>query len=374
MTRVLHIARYTTAPVERRVALMASGQGFAFSLVRPRPIGGPYDGEAVRDRSVLSGVDAVRVWRVDNPHRSLYQTVGFGMRRVRPHLIHAEEEPDSVAALQVLTARVMFAPGARLVLNTCQNVNRRKRPWVEWALRRSLAAADAVVCRNAETSALRRELGYRRPTPVIPALTPDASIHRKRDVPRVSDAFTIACVGRLAPEKSLDTLVEAAAQLRSPVLLVLAGTGPCRAALAAQAERAGIGRATRFVGDLDLGQVADLFSAADVLVLPSRSTPVWKEQFGRVLIEAMGCELPVIGSDCGSIPTVLGGNGLVFPQNDTGALAAHLRRLRDSQELRRELGRRGYDYVTNEHTPEKRARETIDFYRQLLGDGAGVKG
>jgi glycosyltransferase involved in cell wall biosynthesis len=206
---------------------------------------------------------------------------------------------------------------------------------------------------------------------VIPALTLDASIYSKRDVPRLSEAFTIVFVGRLAPEKGLDTLVEATAQLRSPVLLVLAGSGPCRGALAGQAERAGIGQATRFAGDLDFGQVADLLSAADVLVLPSRSTPVWKEQFGRVLIEAMGCELPVVGSDCGSIPAVLGGNGLIFPEGDAVALAAQLRRLRDAPEFRRQLGRRGREFVMREHTPEKRATETIDFYRQLLSGGAG---
>ncbi len=288
MTRILHIARYTTAPVERRVAVMASTPGFAFSLVRPRPIGGPYDGAAVRDRAGLDGVHTVKVWREDNPHRAIYRTVGFTMRRVKPHLIHAEEEPDSLAALQIAIARRVFAPTPVSCSTRCQNVNRRKRPWVKWVLRRSLAASDAVMCRNAEASALLHEFGYRRPTPVIPALALDASIYSKRNVPRLSEAFTIVFVGRLAPEKGLDTLVDATAQLRSPVLLVLAGTGPCRAALANQAERAGIGRATRFAGDLDFGQVADLLSAADVLVLPSGSTPVWKEQFGRVLIEAMG--------------------------------------------------------------------------------------
>lgn len=345
---------------------MAAEPGFAFWLVRPQPIGGRYDGEAIRNRSVLHGVRTVRVWRPGHAHRAVYQTVAFGMRSVEPDIIHAEEEPDSLAALQILTARRLLAPNARLILNTCQNVDRRKRPWVEWVLHRSLSAADAVVCRNADASTLLRAFGYRRPAPVIPALTLDAGIYHRRNVPRLSDAFTIAFVGRLAPEKGLDTLIQATAMLPSPVILLLVGAGPCHAALAAQAGEAGIGDSVRFVGELDFDQVANLLSAADVLVLPSRSTPVWKEQFGRVLIEAMGCELPIVGSDSGSIPAVLDGNGLLFPENDAVALAAQLRRLRDSSELRQELGRRGRDYVTREHTPEKRARETVDFYRRLL--------
>ena len=367
MTRVLHIARYTTIPVERRVAIMAEEPGFSFWLVRPRPVGGPYDGESLRRRPAIQGVRSVGVSRVDNPHRALYLTLTFGIRGVQPDIIHAEEEPDSLAALQILTARRLLAPNARLIMNTCQNVNRRKRPWVRWVLQRSLAAADAIVCRSVEAASLLRVFGYRKPAPVIPALTLDTGLYYKRQVPRLSEAFTVAFVGRLAPEKGLDTLVQATALLGPPSLLVLAGSGPCQPALAAQAREAGIGDSVRFVGELNFGQVADLLSAADVLVLPSRSTPVWKEQFGRVLIEAMGCELPIVGSDSGSIPGVLDGNGLIFPENDARALAAQLRRLRDSPELRRDLGRRGRECALHDHTPEKRARETMDFYRQLLG-------
>jgi len=47
-------------------------------------------------------------------------------------------------------------------------------------------------------------------------------------------------------------------------------------------------------------------NSLDVLVLPSRSRSFWKEQFGRVLIEAMACGVPVIGSSSGEIPNVIG--------------------------------------------------------------------
>ena len=368
MVRILHIARIASVLTDRRVTLMASDPGCSFRLVRPRCRGGPFDADRVHDRQRLEDVRLVRMWRAMDPHRGLYQTAGFGIRRTAPDLIHAEEEPDSLAALHIAAARRVLAPRARLVLFTWQNVNRPKSPMVDWVLRRTLAAADAVICGNLGAVALLRELGYGRPTPVIPALALEASIFYRRSVPRLSDRFTVGYVGRLTPEKGVDTLLRAVAQIGPPALLVAAGSGPCRSALQEQARGLGIGDSVRLVGLLDPNGVAELLSAVDVLVVPSRSTPVWQEQYGRVIVEAMGCEVPVIGSESGAIPEVVGSAGLLFPEDDVAALTEHLRQLRASAARRQELGRRGREWVLSAHTPALRARQTLDFYRQLVGE------
>ena len=67
-------------------------------------------------------------------------------------------------------------------------------------------------------------------------------------------------------------------------------------------------------------EVPAVLRALDVLVLPSLTTPSWKEQFGRVLQEAMACAIPVVGSDSGEIPHVIGDAGLVTPEGDAAAL------------------------------------------------------
>jgi glycosyltransferase involved in cell wall biosynthesis len=110
----------------------------------------------------------------------------------------------------------------------------------------------------------------------------------------------------------------------------------------------------------------DFYRSVDVLVLPSRTTPRWKEQFGRVLVEAMACETPVIGSDSGEIPYVIGRDGLIFPEDDIDALAAHLRSLQEDAALRRELGRRGRQRVLANYTQARIARATAEVYRQML--------
>jgi glycosyltransferase involved in cell wall biosynthesis len=93
---------------------------------------------------------------------------------------------------------------------------------------------------------------------------------------------------------------------------------------------------------------------------------VWKEQFGRVLIEAMACKVPVIGSDSGAIPEVIGNAGLIFPEGDADALADRLRRLMASPALRLELATRGYARMRGLYTQERVAAQTAELYRQVM--------
>jgi glycosyltransferase involved in cell wall biosynthesis len=365
--RVLHIARYGIVPVERRVMEMASDPGFAFRLVRPLRRSGPIDAHTVRDPARLEHVRLVRIWRSPDPHRGLYQTLAFGIRAASPDLIHAEEEPDSLAALQVAAARRLLAPRVPLILNTWQNVNRPKRPSVEWVLRHTLAAADAVVCGNQGAVTVLREMGYERPAPVIPALLLDPSIFRRQVVPRLDPAFSIGFVGRLVPEKGMDTLVRAVAAIGPPAVIFAVGSGPSQPSLRSLARQLGVSDAVRFLGPRDAHGVAEFLSGVDVVVVPSRSSPVWQEQFCRVAVEAMGCEAPVVGSDSGAIGEVLGDAGLLFPEDDAAALAEHLRQLRASPGLRADLARRGLERGLSAHSPACRAARTIGFYRELLG-------
>ena len=90
-------------------------------------------------------------------------------------------------------------------------------------------------------------------------------------------------------------------------------------------------------------RMAEGFARLDVLALPSRTTPTWKEQFGRVIVEALWCGVPVVGSDSGEIPWLIGltGGGLVFPEGDDAALAGRLTELREDPALRQRLATQG---------------------------------
>ncbi|MGB9873142.1 MAG: glycosyltransferase, partial [Anaerolineae bacterium] len=112
-------------------------------------------------------------------------------------------------------------------------------------------------------------------------------------------------------------------------------------------------------------RMPELLAQVDVVVLPSRTTRVWKEQFGRILVEAMACKVPVVGSDSGAIPEVVGDAGLIFPEGDTEALAECLQRLKESPQQRRELAKRGYVRATTLYSQEYIAAQTVNFYSGL---------
>ena len=104
----------------------------------------------------------------------------------------------------------------------------------------------------------------------------------------------------------------------------------------------------------------------DVLVLASRTLPNWKEQFGRVLVEAMACETAVVGANSGEIPNVIGPAGLIFPEGNAAALRQHLLTLMQSEERGRELGRNGRERVLAQYTQAQIASQTVSVYRDIL--------
>ncbi|MCU1718335.1 glycosyltransferase [Pseudomonas sp. 5P_3.1_Bac2] len=139
-----------------------------------------------------------------------------------------------------------------------------------------------------------------------------------------ADAWVVANVGRLHPDKDQATLLEAFAQalpqLPEGSLLVILGKGRLESALKTQAQQLGIARSVRFLGQVP--QARRYFKAFDAFALSSDHEP-----FGMVLLEAMVAGVPVIASNCGGAPEVIKGAGLLFPLRDADSLAQGLRHL-----------------------------------------------
>ena len=152
--------------------------------------------------------------------------------------------------------------------------------------------------------------------------------------------------GRMVWEKGIYDFVHAAKLAQAspgkvPVRFVMVGKGPERDAAMARAEEIGIAKRFLFIEGYPYDRMRDLYNAADIFVLPSISTRMWKEQFGMVLAEAMACGTPVVSTTSGSIPEVVGDAGILVPANDPGELAGAIALLCSSDEIRDELGRKG---------------------------------
>jgi glycosyltransferase involved in cell wall biosynthesis len=281
---------------------------------------------------------------------------------IHPDLIHVEEEPYALSAFQA--ARVARQWGSLFGFFTWENLLTDFGPLHNRLQSYVLSTANYALAGNRDAVDLLVRAGYpRQQIHIIPQYGVNPSLFKPMLVPRLRKKlglgkFTVGYVGRLIPDKGLVSLVEAFAALgRKDSTLLFLGGGPMQGALEALTEKLGVAGRTRFVSSLPQEAVPEHINAMDVLVLPSLTGKRWKEQFGRVLIEAQACRVPVVGSSSGAIPEVIGRGGLVFPEGDAPALQAHLRRLGSSPALRRRLGSLGYQrtmhHYTNDHLADQ---------------------
>lgn len=290
------------------------------------------------------------------------------LKQWQPDVIDIWEEPWSLVAAQTCFWRDRVCPHAKIVAETEQNIDKRLPPPFENFRSFVLKRADFLVGRNAESVEILRRKGYARRAEVVPnavdvgLFARDANRERTR-LTRGWNGFVVGYAGRLVESKGVFDLLDAFGQIEH-AHLVFIGEGEARGELEKRA-----GRNVHFLGAQPLESLPPLFSALDCLVLPSRTTASWKEQFGRVLIEAAACGVPVVGSDSGAIPDVIGAGenamGLTFAEGDANALAAALRRLQSEPNLAQKLGETGARRAREEFSWARVATRLAQIYREL---------
>src|SRR5437667_85878 len=141
------------------------------------------------------------------------------------------------------------------------------------------------------------------------------------------EGLAIGYVGRLVPEKGLDTLLQALAENRGGRWhLWVVGDGPDRERLERIASELRLAARIRWTGALPPDEMTRMWAELDVLVVPSRELPGWAEQSAHPVAEAMAHEVAVNGTGPGATPEVIGDAGAIVPPGDPAALAGALRR------------------------------------------------
>lgn len=296
-------------------------------------------------------------------HLHFYPTLSSILRQTRPDLCHIDEEPYNLATY--LALRAARRMGAKTLFFTWQNLLRRYPPPFRHTERFVYRHADAAIVGNRDAVQVLRAKGYAGPVRVIPQFGVDPTLFHPPAQRPHRDPFTIGYAGRLVRQKGLGTLIEAVARLPGEWRLTLYADGPMREELSARVSALGLTDRVRLNPRVASEQMPDCLAEMDVLVLPSLTRPNWKEQFGRVLIEAMACGLPVVGSDSGEIPNVIGDVGRVVPEGDAQALRDQLLLLRDKPRIRHELGAKGRQRVLERYTQARIADDTVAFYRAI---------
>jgi glycosyltransferase involved in cell wall biosynthesis len=336
--RLLVISHPAVVNVNQEVYLELRRRGWAVTIVVPSRWRNEYSHETFAPRALAGMEDALRPTPIAFPgkvQRHVYLTRCRSVcRRLAPHVAFVEAESYSLAATQ--WAHALRRLDIPFGVQCYENIDRDLPAAVRWLRARVLRQASFVAARSATAGRLVREWGARGEVGFAPPAVPSWG-----DVPAVpAHPFTVGFAGRLVERKGLFDLLAAVRALSAPVELLLLGDGELKDRLDGQRIP---GSHVRVINGLTHDMMASSYAQLDVLVVPSHTTATWKEQFGRVIVEALSCGVPVVGSDSGEIPWLIGltKGGLVFPEGDRDALADALYRLREHPELRRELAATG---------------------------------
>lgn len=362
--RVLMLSKACIVGIYQPKLEAIAGRGVELKVLAP-PSWSDERGEQLLERSYTQGYSlrALPIRLNGNYHLHHYPSLGREIRAFAPDIVHIDEEPYNLATWQALYQARRVA--AKALFFSWQNIRRRYPPPFGWGERWVYRNADYALAGTDDAAEVLRAKGYAGPVATIPQFGTDDALFQPAPS-RPQRPFTIGFIGRIVPEKGIEVLLRAAKQLEGEWRLRLVGGGTARAEMEQVAHQLGIGDRVTFSGQLPSAELPAQYQALDALALPSLTRKNWKEQFGRVLVEAMASGVSVIGSDSGAIPGVIGDAGLIVPEGDVSALAKTLERLRSQPSLREALVARGRDRFLSLYTHESIAAATVDVYREML--------
>jgi glycosyltransferase involved in cell wall biosynthesis len=297
-------------------------------------------------------------------HLHYYPTLPNILKHFQPDLLHIDEEPYNFAAFHAARALTQLNARAKIIFFAWQNILRHYPPPFTWMEQFVYRVSDAAIAGSSEARQILSQKGFAKPIAIIPQFGVPKTFAPSA-MPRAADAFVIGCAGRLVPEKGVDVLLRALAQLQGVWQARILGSGPAQDALQTLARELDITARVEFLKWTDSSAMPRFYHSLDALVVPSLTRPNWKEQFGRVLMEAMACGVPVIGSASGEIPNVIGDAGIVVPENNPAALARALDALQNNLARRQELSMRGRVRALENFSEQKIVDDTWAFYQTL---------
>ncbi len=297
-------------------------------------------------------------------HFYVYRGLRAAIRSLAPDVVHIDEEPYNPAAFQAQRmAATMHAPS---VMVAWQNLYRNYPVPFARIEQYNYAHAGHIIAGNAGAADVVRRKGYTGPLTTFSVHGVDPDVYAPRPRERSDGTFLIGYIGRLVLYKGIGLLIEALAGLPDACRLRIIGSGPDEGELRRLATERGVAGRVEFLPAIPTTEVPASLAEMDVLALPSLTQPNWIEQFGRILIEAMSCGVPVVGSNSGEIPNVVGDAGVVIPEDDIEALRDVLGRLARQPTDREALARAGRTRVLERFTQEQVARKVAEAYRATL--------
>jgi len=297
------------------------------------------------------------------------------LKEYNPDAIYVHNEPYAISTLQLYLAN-KFTINRPIGCYSAQNILKQYPFPFQQAEQWILKTSDFAFPVSQEVKAVLQTKGFRGYLQHLPLGIDSKTYYPHPARIQLANRFRsseqevlIGYLGRITEEKGLKTLLYALQQIQDlPWRFVVAGAGTYEAEFEALANKLNLSERILRLGYVPHSDAPTHLAAFDLLVLPSETRPNWKEQFGRVIIEALACGTPVIGSDSGEIPHLLTatGGGLIFPEANESALAEQLKRLILDAELRKTMALRGQQTVKEQFTYDSVSKTFIQTIEEIV--------
>ncbi|MFI5251743.1 MAG: glycosyltransferase [Bacteroidota bacterium] len=316
-----------------------------------------------------------RMLFANRTHRLIYLSLDEQLRYFEPDILFMNSEPENFQTVQGALLLTLQHYPAKLVFTSWRNIDHSVVGYpYKFQFLNTLAekivldsAAHGIMF-NEDAKQIFNRNGFPGTTVIPPCV--DTSIFKKnaspKSIPGTGNSYTIGYVGRLTPEKGIDTLLEAVSGLSFDYRVIIIGEGSVKSVLQQQAAKLQISDHIVWLPPQPRVEIPSYLSVMDTVVLPSKTGKYWKEQFGRILIEAMACDTAVIGSDSGEIPNVIAEAGLIFPEGNAGVLKDHITALHDDVDMKFSLISKGKWRVNEYYSQKNVAARYGELFTQLM--------
>jgi glycosyltransferase involved in cell wall biosynthesis len=375
MKRLLTIGHSYVIAGNRRLAheMAVQGRGrWEVTAAAPERLAADLRGvtlEPIADEACTVGPLGVRLG--SSPHLRFYDRRLRALMSSPWDVVHVWEEPYVAACAQIAA---LAPPRARFVPATFQNIVKTYPAPFRFFERRVVQRAAGWIAFGTTVADAQhaKPLYTSKPSRVIPPgvdvarYRPDSAARREvRTRLGWDESVPVAgYLGRFVPEKGLALLMRALDATPGPWRALFVGGGPMEGALNAFAGRHP-GR-VRVLTNVVHDAVPAHLNAMDLLCAPSQTTVRWREQFGRMLIEAMACGVPIVASDSGEIPHVVGDAAEVVAEDAVGEWTAAMASLLSDPQRRRELASRGQARAHERYAWPVVARAHLAFFEELM--------
>jgi glycosyltransferase involved in cell wall biosynthesis len=317
---------------------------------------------------------AIRAFNVGNEvlYRYHFKSLYNVLKTFAPHIIHVEQGDNAFSFFQAILLAKLLRIKAKFIFFTWVNWKEQfslkyRFTW-KWIEKINLALSSGAIVGNKDAQFILQAKKFSKPTIVLPQLGVNQQVFSPQ-IKKEAGCKYIGYIGRIVDEKGVHLLLDAFMQLEknNPNWhLKIVGRGAALHKIEQFISHNNLQSKIYIYPPVSHYDVAKMIATLDIIVLPSYDTQNWKEQFGHIIIEAMACAVPVIGSSAGEIPNVIQNAGLIFEQKNVASLLASLKTLMQDDEQRLRLGKKGLEHVTSRYSHKAIAHATYNFWQSLM--------